>query len=173
MKGSAQQPDSEPVVLGRVTGLFGVRGWVKIWSYTEPREALLEYRPWLIGQDGRWRNAELAQGQRHGKGIIARLAGFEDRDAAAELLESDIGVPADALPATDDGTWYWRDLEGLSVRHKDGRHLGKVEYVLETGANDVLVVRGDTERLIPFVTEKVILDVDLDEGVIDVDWEWD
>lgn len=173
MKGSAQQPDFEPVVLGRVTGLFGVRGWIKVWSYTEPREALLEYGPWLIERDGYWRAAQLAEGQRHGKAVIARLTGIDDRDAAAALLDCDIGVPPASLPAAEEGTWYWRDLEGLTVRHKDGRELGKVESVLETGANDVLVVRGDGERLVPFVTGQVILEVDLGEGVIDVDWEWD
>jgi 16S rRNA processing protein RimM len=173
VEGSAEQPDFEPVVLGRVTGLFGVRGWVKVWSYTEPREALLDYGPWLVGRNGRWRTAELAEGQRHGKTVIVRLAGIEDRDAAAELLESDIAVPPDALPEPEEGFWYWRDLEGLAVRRADGSELGTVEYVLETGANDVLVVKGDRERLIPFVTGRVILDVDLDAGVIEVDWEWD
>jgi 16S rRNA processing protein RimM len=163
----------QPVILGRVIGLFGVRGWVKVHSYTEPREALLEYRGWLLGRDGDWQPVEVAEGRQHGKGIVVRLQGIEDRDAAAELLGSDIGVDRDALPEAEDGQYYWADLEGLTVVHRDGTELGKVAYLMATGANDVLVVDGPVERLIPFVPETVILDVDLAAGVIRVDWEWD
>ena len=163
----------QPVILGRVVGLFGVRGWVKVHSYTEPREALLEYRGWLLGRDGDWQPVEVAEGRQHGKGIVVRLQGIEDRDAAAELLGSDIGIDRDALPEAEDGRYYWADLEGLTVVHRDGTELGKVAYLMATGANDVLVVDGPVERLIPFVPETVILDVDLAAGVIRVDWEWD
>jgi 16S rRNA processing protein RimM len=163
----------QPVILGRVVGLFGVRGWVKVHSYTEPREALLEYRGWLLGRDGDWQPVEVAEGRQHGKGIVVRLQGIEDRDAAAELLGSDIGVDRDVLPEAEDGRYYWADLEGLTVVDRDGTELGKVAYLMATGANDVLVVDGPVERLIPFVPETVILDVDLAAGVIRVDWEWD
>jgi 16S rRNA processing protein RimM len=164
---------TQPVVLGRITGLFGVRGWVKVYSYTEPREAVLEYGRWLLaGQDG-WQEAIVAEGQRHGKTIIARLDGYADRDQAAELVDTDIAVPRDELPETDKSEFYWSDLEGLTVVHRDGTVLGKVAYLLETGANDVMVLEGERERLVPFVMDKVVLGVDLDKGVIDVDWEWD
>jgi 16S rRNA processing protein RimM len=115
---------------------------------------------------------ELAEGKRHGKAVIARLAGIADRDAATELLGSDIGVDRDALPDPGNGHYYWADLEGLTVVHKDGSELGQVAYLMATGANDVLVVDGPVERLIPFVPGTVILDVDLAAGVIRVDWEW-
>jgi 16S rRNA processing protein RimM len=164
---------TQPVILGRVVGLFGVRGWIKVYSYTEPREAVLDYREWLLCRDGTWQPVELAEGKRHGKAVIARLAGIADRDAAAELLGSDIGVHRDALPDPGEGQYYWADLEGLTVVHKDGTELGKVAGLMATGANDVLVVDGPVERLIPFVPGTVILDVDLDAGVIRVDWEWD
>ena len=163
----------QPVILGRIVGLFGVRGWVKVHSYTEPREALLDYRDWLLGRDGAWQNVELVEGRQHGKGIVVRLQGVEDRDAAAELLGSEIGVDRDTLPEPEEGHYYWSDLEGLTVENKDGTELGKVAYLMATGANDVLVVDGPAERLIPFVPETVILDVDLAAGVIRVDWEWD
>ena len=114
-----------------------------------------------------------AEGQRHGKTIIARVDGFDDRDQAARLIGTDIGVPRDELPETDNGHYYWSDLEGLRVVGRDGTKLGRVDYMLETGANDVMVVKGDTEQLIPFVLDKVILDVDLAKGEIRVDWEWD
>jgi 16S rRNA processing protein RimM len=164
---------TQPVILGRIDGLFGVRGWIKVYSYTEPREAVLEYRGWLLSRDGVWQPVELAEGRRHGKAIIARLEGIADRDAAARLLGCDIGVDRDALPEPEDGHYYWSDLEGLTVVRKDGTELGKVAYLMATGANDVLVVDGPAERLIPFVPETVILDVDLAAGVIRVDWEWD
>lgn len=164
---------TQPVVLGRIAGLFGVRGWVKVYSYTEPREAVLDYDRWLLsGKDG-WREATVAEGQRHGKTIIARIDGYVDRDQAAELIGTEIAVRREALPATQTGEFYWSDLEGLRVVHRDGTELGSVAYLLETGANDVLVVQGERERLIPFVMDKVVLGVDLAAGRIDVDWEWD
>ncbi len=164
---------TQPVILGRIDGLFGVRGWIKVYSYTEPREAVLNYKDWLLARDGEWQRVELADGKRQGKAVIARLEGIEDRDAAAELIGSEIGVDRDALPEPEEGHYYWADLEGLTVVRRDGTDLGKVTYVMATGANDVLVVDGPAERLIPFVPGTVILDVDLAAGVIRVDWEWD
>jgi 16S rRNA processing protein RimM len=164
---------TQPVILGRIVGLFGIRGWVKVFSYTEPREAVLDYKDWLLSRDGGWQQVALAEGRRQGKAIIARLEGIEDRDSAAELTGSDIGVDRDALPEPGAGRYYWADLEGLSVVHKDGTQLGRVTCLMATGANDVLVVDGPAERLIPFVMGEVILDVDVAAGVIRVDWEWD
>ena len=165
--------DDKPVVLGRISGLFGVKGWVKIHSYTDPREAILDYSDWLVGKEDDWKPAELAEGKRHGKTVIARLAGIDDRDAATEHVNALVGVPRGKMPATAKGEYYWSDLEGLRVVHKDGRLLGKVAHLLETGANDVLVVRGDREVLIPYIKDEVIEDVDLASGVIRVNWEWD
>lgn len=161
------------MVLGRVSGLFGVRGWVRIFSHTEPREAILDYRRWYLQKGGDWQEKKVAEGQRHGKSVIARLENVDDRDAAAVLIGSNIAVPRSDLPEPGDGTYYWADLVGLRVVNCDGAELGKVAYVMETGANDVLVTGGDRERLIPFVADKVILGVDFDKGVINVDWEWD
>ena len=159
--------------MGRISGLFGVRGWVKVYSYTEPREAVLNYDRWLLGRKDGWQEATVAEGQRHGKTIIARLDGYVDREQAAGLVGADIGVPREAMPETENGRYYWSDLEGLKVLHRDGTELGQVACLLETGANDVMVVEGERERLIPFVMDKVVLGVDLDKGEIEVDWEWD
>ena len=163
----------EPVVLGRITGPFGVQGWVKVFSYTEPREAVLEYRNWLLSDSDEWRQETVAEGKRHGKTIIARLAGCDDRDQAAAFAGADIAVPRDEMPEAEEGCYYWSDLEGLRVVRKDGTDIGKVEYLIETGANDVMVVNGEQERLIPFVMDEVVLGVDLATGVITVDWDWD
>jgi 16S rRNA processing protein RimM len=165
--------ETQPAILGRISGLFGVKGWVKVYSYTEPREAVLDYDRWLLsGKDG-WQDATVAEGQRHGKTVIVRIDGYDDRDQAAGLIGTDIGIPRDELPETDDDQYYWSDIEGLSVVDREGTELGKVSHLLETGANDVMVVKGDTERLIPFAMDKVVLGVDLTKGEIRVDWEWD
>jgi 16S rRNA processing protein RimM len=164
---------TQPVVLGRISGLFGVQGWVKVYSYTEPREAVLNYSRWLLHRKDGWQEATVAEGQRHGKTIIARIDGYVDRDQAADLVGTDIGVLRDALPETEGGQYYWSDLKGLRVLHRDGTELGKVDHLLETGANDVMVIKGEQERLIPFVMDRVVLGVDLDKGEIEVDWEWD
>ena len=164
---------TQPVVLGRISGLFGVRGWVKVYSYTDPREAVLNYDRWLLsGKDG-WQEATVAEGQRHGKTVITRINGCDDREQAAKLIGTEIAVPRDELPEPTDRQYYWSDLEGLRVVHLDGTELGEVNYLLETGANDVMVLKGEQERLIPFVMDKVVLGVDLANGEISVDWEWD
>ena len=165
--------DNKPVVLGRVSGLYGVKGWVKIHSYTDPRDALLEYTGWVIELGGVWQEIELAEGKRHGKTVIARFGGIDDRDAAAAYVNCDLGVPRNLLPAAGAGEHYWSDLEGLRVERMDGTSLGTVAHLLETGANDVLVVRGDQEILIPYLKGDVIKNVDLENGVISVNWEWD
>jgi 16S rRNA processing protein RimM len=161
------------MVLGRVSALFGVRGWVKVYSYTEPRDALLQYKDLLIGREGVWQPAELVEGQQHGKSVIALFKGFDDRDEAAALIGAELGVRRESLPEPKDGQFYWSDLIGLKVVHRDGTVLGKIDEMLETGANDVMVVKGEVERLIPFVREEIVINVDLSDGRVDVDWEWD
>ena len=177
----AQQHDKaaagDPVILGRISGPYGVKGWVRVFSYTEPREALLGYRRWLLRTAGGWMEQTVAEGRKQGKSLVARLQGTEDRDAAAKWIGSDIAVERGSLPPAGHGEFYWADLEGLQVRRRDGRILGRVAHMLATGSNDVMVVRGEGESkqeiLIPFVPEMYILRVDIAEGVIDVDWEWD
>jgi 16S rRNA processing protein RimM len=164
------------VVLGRVSGLFGVKGWLKVHSYTEPRDSILHYRYWYLqgpGDGVESCQVAVAEVKQHGKAIIVRFDGIEDRDAAAEFLDWDITIPRDCLPAPASGQYYWSDLEGMQVVHRDGRKLGKVAYLLATGVHDVMVVQGNKEVLVPFVMGTVILDVDTASGVVSVDWEWD
>ena len=159
--------------MGRIVGLFGVRGCVKVFSYTDPREAILSYEGWLLGRKGDWKPAEVAEGQRHGKSVIAHFVGVDDRDRAAALVGNEIAVVREALPETAEGQYYWLDLIGLRVMHRDGTDLGEVQSMLQTGANDVMVVQGEQERLIPFVKNEVVISVDMVERIINVDWEWD
>lgn len=162
---------ADRVTLGRVSGLFGVRGWIKVHSHTEPRENILRYSPWLLRVRGQWAELPVAEGQRHGKAVIARIEGVTDRIAAATLVGAEIAVPRERLPALEEGEYYWSDLQGLRVVTLEGRELGQVDHLLDTGANDVLVVRGERERLIPFLRPDVVQAVDLAGGVIRVDWD--
>ncbi|MDG2374784.1 MAG: ribosome maturation factor RimM [Woeseiaceae bacterium] len=166
--------ETQPVILGRISGLFGVRGWIKVHSYTDPCEAILDYATWLIESAGEWRTFEVLEGRPHGKTIVARLDGIDDRDAVAEMVQAAIGVDRSDMPVPEDGEYYWSDLEGLTVQKESGEIVGTVAYLIGTGANDVLVVQKDSgEVLLPFVTGEVIKDVDLTGGVVSVDWEWD
>ena len=150
-----------------------MRGWVRVYSYTRPRENILGYSPWYLKGAGDWRPRELAAGRRHGKGVVARLAGCDDRDQALQLVGAEIAIRREQLPEPEAGEYYWRDLQGLRVVNRDGEMLGVVDHLIETGANDVLVVSGERERLIPFVMGQVILEVDLDAGLMRVDWDRD
>ncbi|WP_109995515.1 ribosome maturation factor RimM [Salinisphaera sp. LB1] len=165
-----------PVVLGRVNGLFGVRGWIKVYSYTRPAEAILDYERWWIGPEADRRGYRLVEGRVQGKTLVAQLADADgeplaDRDAAVELLEFDIAVDRGDMPDPEPGAYYWFDLVGLSVVTVDGVPLGRVTAMMETGANDVLVVRGERERLIPLVVDEFVTEVDPDAGTIRVDWD--
>ncbi len=162
-----------PVVLGRVSGLFGVRGWVKIHSYTSPRENILRYRRWQLSLSGHDRSVSLRQGQRQGKGVIAQLEGFDDRTAAEVLVGAEIRVDRSELSPLTASEYYWMDLIGCQVLNLGNEPLGEVVDLMETGANDVLVVKeGRSERLIPFVDPWVI-SVDLEGEQIRVDWDAD
>ena len=159
------------VVVGRIGGVYGVRGWVHVHSETQPIENILRYRPWYLGE--RTQGLEPLEGRRHGKGLVARLAGCVGREQAAPLVGSAIAVPRDQLPPPKADEFYWVDLEGLAVETVEGRDLGRVDHLFATGANDVVCVKGERERLIPFVWGDVIRDVDFDLGRVLVDWDPD
>lgn len=159
------------LTVGRIVGIHGVDGWVKLESWTEPRLRIFSYRPWRLTLAGSEFEAASAQGHEQGKGMVAKLPGCDDRVAAAKLVGATIQVPRSALPKPKRGEYYWTDLEGLIVVTVDGVDLGKVSHLFATGANDVLVVRGERERLIPFVTGQFVKEVDLKAGRITVDWD--
>ena len=165
--------ESDYVILGRVSGLYGVKGWVKVYSDTGPRENILKYKPWYLRRHGEWLPYEVEQGRLQGKGIVAKLVGCDDRDQAAELLQTEIAVLREQLPRLRSGVYYWSDLVGLAVVTTEAVELGSIDHLFETGANDVLVVKGDRERLIPFIKEQVVIEVDLHAGRMVVDWDPD
>ena len=159
------------VVLGHVAAAQGLNGWVKIHSLTEPREAIFEYQPWLLGET--LQEVRLRQGKTHGNRLIALLEGTDDRTQAEGLAGRQIAVYRDQFPELPEDEYYWTDLLGLSVVLEDGRELGTLENMLATGANDVMVVRGERERLIPFVPGQYVKQVDLDRRRVVVDWDPD
>ena len=165
-------PPQGMVLLGRVLGAFGVRGELKIESFTEPKAAILRYLPWLL-RDVRGNQRELGdvRGRDTNKGPVATLPEVADRDAAEALRGTEIWVPRSALPPPGPGEYYWVDLEGLRVVTVDGVELGTVSHLLATGANDVLVVRGERERMIPFVQPQFVTAVDVQAGTVTVDWD--
>jgi 16S rRNA processing protein RimM len=156
------------LLIGKIVGLHGVNGWVKLESYTEPRTRIFSYKPWLVNAV----EVAGAQGREQGKGLVGKLDGCDDRDAAARLIGASIQIRRSALPKPKRGEFYWADLEGLEVVTAEGVVLGKVSHLFATGANDVLVVRdGERERLIPYVTKQFVQKVDMDAGRIMVDWD--
>jgi 16S rRNA processing protein RimM len=159
------------VALGYISAVHGVKGWVKVYSFTRPMEAILGYEPWLLGEDKR--PVEIVDGRKQGKGLVALLPGYDDRDQAMGLVGQQVFVAREQLPPTEEGEYYWSDLVGLEARTTDGAVLGRVEKMMETGANDVLVIRGDREHLVPFVQGQYVKRVDLEAGVIEVDWDPD
>ncbi len=163
--------EARRVDLGKIVGHFGVCGWVRVKSFTRPAENIFSYGTWRLADDTGSLDVHLREGRRQGTGLVAKLDGFDDRDGAQELIGLTVSVSRSELPDHTDEGFYWTDLEGLRVVTGTGQDLGKVDYLLETGANDVLVVAGDVERLVPFVMGHYIKAVDLEAGVITVDWD--
>ena len=165
---------SEPeyIVVGEVSGIFGLKGWVKVYSFTEPRENILTYSPWILKKDSELKTVAVLNGGLQGKAVVVCLSGITDRDMAASLGGYEIVIDAALLPEPEEGEYYWRDLIGLKVETDQGISLGVVDYLLETGANDVLVVKdGDKERLIPFLQGQFVKSIDLESGMMIVDWD--
>jgi 16S rRNA processing protein RimM len=159
------------VIMGRIAAAHGIRGWVKIQPYTEYLDGLQRFETWWVGtDDGSWRKVEVLHCEVHNKTLAARFAECDDRNAAERLKGLLVAVPRSSLPARCEGEYYWVDLIGLDVVNEQGDCLGKVDRLLETGANQVLsVVNEDSQLLIPFV-EPVIRRVDLQGQEILVDW---
>lgn len=163
----------ETILVGKIGAAYGVRGWVHLHIDLEPAEALLELDEWLVGRDDDWYLVTIAERRRHRGGWVVRFDDAADRDTARELAGLDIALPAALLPAPLEDEFYWSALIGCSVRNTDGVDFGRVTSLMETGANDVLVVTGERERLIPFVLREVVTLVDVDQERIVVDWHPD
>jgi len=174
MDTNARRPLQGMILLGRVHGAFGVRGELKLESFTEPRNALFRYQPWTL-RDAQGRERELlgASGRETSKGVVATFPDVIDRDAAEALRGTEVWVSRSALPLPKPGEYYWVDLEGLRVANVEGVDFGRVSHLFSTGANDVLVVQGERERMVPFLQPDYIRSIDFDAQLIVVDWDAD
>ena len=159
------------VTLGRVNGLLGVKGWLKIYSYTDPRDSIVGFSTWVLRTGDDEQTVELEDGRKHGRTVVVKLKAIDDRNQAEALVGADIAVERDALAPCDPGEYYWTDLEGSTVVTAQGESLGRLDHLFETGGHDVMVVIGDRRRLIPFVQEKVVREVRLEQRIIVVDWD--
>ncbi len=163
--------EQQHISVGKISGVFGIKGWVKVFSFTDPRENILTYSPWLLKKGDETKTVNVVDGQLQGKTIVAQLTDINDRDQAASLMGWVIFITQDQLPKAAKGEYYWSELIGLNVETIDGVQLGVVDSLLETGANDVIIVQGERERVIPFLQGQTIINVDLDAGKIVVDWD--
>lgn len=158
------------VTLGRIIGVFGVKGWVKVESFTQPSKNLLDYRFWQLAH-APISKATLDQSKAHGRGLVIKLREVNDRDLAAELVGAEIQVLRSEMPVLKPNEIYWVDLEGLEVVNTDKVRLGVVSHLFATGANDVMVVQGEREHLIPYVPDHYIKKIDMEQKTIIVDWD--
>ncbi len=163
---------SHTVILGKITAVQGVRGWLKVFSDTRPSLNIFEYQPWTLKRNtSEMQTVRVVDHQQAGKKLLAKFDGVDDRDAAQALVGFDITVDVAVLPKLEN-EYYWRDLIGLTVRNTQGVELGNIIELMETGSNDVLIVkdREGKSLAIPWLTE-VVIEVDIDQSMILVDWE--
>lgn len=166
------------IVIGKIVSVHGVRGDIKVYSFTDPIENLLDYPRWTLRREGEVRQVELISGRLQNKVLVAKLKGLDDREEARLLAGFEICILRSLLPNLSDGEFYWYQLEGLKVIDHLGQLLGKIDHLFETGANDVMVVKpctgslDDRERLLPY-TGQCVLAIDLAAGEMRVDWDAD
>lgn len=163
--------DQKQIIVGKISGVFGVKGWIKVFSFTDPRENIFNYSPWLLKKGSDCKTVKLVDGKLQGKTVVAQLDGFTDRDQAQALLGWDVLITQDQLPETGAGEFYWSELIGLEVENLQGIRLGVIDSLLETGANDVLIIQGDRERAIPFIQGQTVIEINLNLGRMIVDWD--
>ena len=169
---------NKEVILGKIGAVYGIKGWLKIHSYTDDPQAIFDYSPWVLNLGGKKQTVEVSEWRRHNNGLIAKFADVNDRNDAQLRVSAEILVMSDELAELPEGEFYWRDLIGMDVVNVSGYSLGQVTDIMETGSNDVLVVKanrtdalGKKERLIPYLDDQVIKNVSLESKQIDVDWD--
>ncbi|WP_286234752.1 ribosome maturation factor RimM [Thalassotalea sediminis] len=169
---------NEQIIVGKIGAVYGVKGWLKVHSFTQDQEAILDYFPWSLKLGNKVQTVEVTDWRKHNKGLVVKIDNIDDRDVAQTLVSAEIYVDKATLPELPDGEFYWRDLIGMTVVTDKGYDLGQVSDLLETGSNDVLVVKanrndgfGKKERLIPYLEDQVVKTVSLEDKQICVDWD--
>ena len=171
------QENEHPIIVGRIGGVHGVRGWVKLTSYTRPKENIFTYSPWLIHVNNAWHEIGVEESQQRGERLLVKMSGIDNPEDARGYMHCDLAVKREQLPPLKEGEYYWHDLIGLEVLNQDEISLGIIRKIAETGANDVLVISGlgeDKARiLIPLVMDVYVKQVDLIAKTMHVDWQID
>jgi 16S rRNA processing protein RimM len=175
--GNATGTSEQLITIGRVAAAHGIKGWIKVYSYTDPPENITFYTPWYFKKSGTWVQIDVLSCRKQGKSIVAQLDKCETRNDAESHVGADIAIPSASLAPLKDGDYYWNQLHGLVVINTEQERFGTVRQFIQTGANDVMVVKADKEsiddleRLVPYVQNRVIKSIDLDAGEIIVDWD--
>lgn len=168
---------SDIILLGTISGVHGVKGWLKVFSHTHPRVQITEYKQWFIRKDKEgWRTVKLLDGRVQGKNIIALLEGVSDRNQVEALIGSEIAIHSDQLPELSSDEYYWKDLIGLSVETTEGVKLGDIDWLFNSGSNDVIVVKDESglevkERMLPYLCDDVVKSISLEDSQMIVDWD--
>ncbi|MBT3277588.1 MAG: ribosome maturation factor RimM [Candidatus Thioglobus sp.] len=162
--------NNKRLLIGQINGLFGVQGWVKLFSYANPRKNILSYKPWHIEVDGVWTTLEAIKGREQGKTIVAQLKGVNDREVARNYIGTELYIERSQLPKLPEGKYYWDELTNLEVINTNNILLGKISYMVDTGSNSVMVINGDNEHWVPYI-EPFLISIDMDKRQILVDWD--
>jgi 16S rRNA processing protein RimM len=164
----------EFIPVGKISGAYGVKGWAKIYSFTEPRDNVLKYKPLYLSRHGEWIEIQVTGGRMQGKGVVMGISNVTDRDQVMPLIGSELAVKREQLKPVSEDEFYWTDLMGSAVVNTEQQSLGKIDHMLETGASDVMVViDGKQTRMIPFVMDDIVKSVDLEAKQVQVDWGTD
>lgn len=163
---------SNPIIIGSFGKTFGVRGWIKINSFTSPKRNIIDFKPWLIQKNNSWEEICIESSKEHSNNIIVKLSNCNSPEEAQNFTNAKIAIWQKQLPKLQTNEYYWIDIIGLKVINLQEVVLGVVQDLMATGANDVLIVTGDRKRLIPYISN-IILSVDLAKKIIQVDWERD
>lgn len=167
-----KEPEANYITLGKIGSTHGVRGWIKVQSYAELTDNIFDHKIWYLSSpQGQYRPITVEDWKPYGKGSLVKFVGIETPEEARLLTGKTINVPRSDLPELEKDEYYWTDLIGLTVINKQGEILGKVTHLMETGSNDVLIIKNTKEHAIPFLMDSVILSVDLEKKEIQVDWE--
>ena len=172
---------SQYILLGEISGVSGLKGWVKVFSHTAPRLKITEYKQWFLQKKGsdQWQTVKLKGGKVQGKNIIASIEGVQYRDQAEALVGSKIAVSSDQLEKLSEGEYYWKDLIGLKVETTEGVELGQIDWLFNTGSNDVIIIKGkntegeSVEHLVPYIIDDYVISVSLDDSLMVVNWDPD
>ncbi len=166
-------PDRGYIITGKVGAAYGIKGWLKIHSYTEEADQILHYSPWYLAEGPNWQAFELEDGRQHGKGIVVKFTGIETPEIARKLAGKLIAVKREQLAPLPKNEYYWADLEGLTVIDQKGQTLGQISRLIATGSNDVLVVKDQhgKEQAIPYLPGSVVKEIDLKQRRMYVDWD--